>query len=173
MKSILTLLSAGLLFISTSCNKTSMQDVQPPPENSSLTAQRVDPTVPLPEILTRTVYYNTNRFEVKVMPYDNSQMNTYAVVNTMYIWKEPALAGTARLIPVVTALPEGDFSMHALWEIVYINFGIGGLAPHQFLSADEISSLLAQPHSPLIATKTGTFVEMKMAPLQVQPASIN
>jgi hypothetical protein len=169
MKTILTMISAGLLFVSTSCNKTYMQDVQPASENTSV-AERSASLQPVP--MPMPAYFNSKIYMFKTLPYQ-TQHNNHVAVNSLFVITAPALPGTfSRFVPIVNALPTTGFSTQALWEQVNITFN-ATTRPYQLSSTAEIFRLLSLPNSPIVATKTGAFYQVTMnRPIDL-PAAIN
>jgi hypothetical protein len=163
MKNILILISAGLLLISTSCNKSS--DVQPATDNSATSADRTatsGTTIGKQMLQHITVYYNTQRFNVTLQRYLSKSMLSPAAEHTMYVVRESVPEGAkSRFLPVIDALPSGEFSVNQLWRVAYISFG-PGLAPYQPVSAEEILKLLSTGAA--VAENTDIVYEMMMAP---------
>jgi hypothetical protein len=158
MKKILTMISAGLLFITTSCTKT--QDVQPANDTSLSPQERsaISDNGTKPILLDKTVYYNTQLFNVKLMSYLTLGDGVRPVVNTMYVITESATPGTAaRFFPVLNKLPSGNFSNREVWQVVNIIFG-PTMPPFQVRSEAEITRLLSV--GAVVAEKTDLFYQM-------------
>jgi hypothetical protein len=179
MKTILTMISAGLLFISTSCNKTSEQDMQPANDNSISSSERPGPYVNAFQL--STIMFNGTRYTAQLRAYPYSTAIAADVpdpamiaptINTMFVIKETVLPGTvARFVPVVSALPTGGFTSSTLWRQVYVTFTSQVTKSYQLLSADEITKmLLVQPNAALVATNTDFYFQMQLAGAIDQPA---
>src|SRR5690348_299590 len=124
MKTILTMISAGLLFIATSCNKSSMQDIKPADDNTTTAARGGFPeTYPRVIMPAQTgVYFDNKVFKINLKtgvpaPY-------HVVINSLYVIREPLLPGTMlpRFLPIVNTLPTVNYDESTLWEVVYLTF---------------------------------------------------
>jgi hypothetical protein len=180
MKTILTMISAGLLLIATSCQKS--QDVQPANDNAS-TSERgilsgnnlnVSATSPT-RIDERVVYFNNNRYAVRLqasaLPPQEAGTTGGMKVNTFYVIREEM--GTKNdFLGILNALPGKQYSPLQLWQVVTLDFIVPYTKPYQLTSADQVAKLLSNPTSGMIATKTTFYFQMQMAPLADQPAAI-
>jgi len=165
MKTILTMISAGLLFITTSCDKT--QEVKPASDNSSTVSRpmaQISPAVFMPA--QTPVYYNGRIFNVKLQADNPSPYLTHVLVNSLYMISAPSLPGTTapRFIPIMNALPTVKFDASTIWEVVSITFTSNvGIRPYQLQSLDEIDKLLAQPNPLITENKTGAYFEASLS----------
>jgi hypothetical protein len=153
MKKILTIISAGLLLIATSCNKS--QDIQPAAsESTSDIQQRTEAGSSSLSLATRTVYYSTRLFNVKMM---RAPLLSRADINLLYVIKTPA--GTAgHYLPVINKLPSGNFSRTTLWRQIIVTFTADAARPEQPRSEDEIWKMIERGLAS--AEKTEVYFEM-------------
>jgi hypothetical protein len=109
MKKILAIISAGLLFVAISCNKSSNDDIQPAVNNSTTAADRITLGETSKQMLVETtVYYNTQRFNVKLQRHQSKTFVSSTAEHTMYVISESAPAGVVtKFLPVIDALPSG------------------------------------------------------------------
>jgi hypothetical protein len=163
MKKIFALLSAGLMFVATSCEKNTPQEIQPANDNSFAVAER---PAYIPEPLS--AYVSGQLYNIWSLPYDANPGINHVVVNSMYVVKEQVNPGTPRFFPVLSSLPPLYFTNHIVWEKVYVMFTAAS-KPHQFLSSDEIAKALAAPNPSIVIYKTGEFFKLK-ATSKDQPA---
>jgi hypothetical protein len=189
MKTILTMISAGLLFFATSCEKNSVQDNAPAREaNASAisdvndgSSDRVGPITMLNTERAQqiSVYFDATLHKVEVRPNLLGAIPVNAItpgvvptVNTMYVFKEVVPPGTvARFIPIVNALPRTDFSASALWNVVILTHTNLQTKPIQLYSSREVENMLLLSTSGLVATNTDMYLQMQMSPLWLQPAT--
>jgi hypothetical protein len=186
MKTILTMISAGLLFIATSCNKS--QDVQPAADNSTISStSSTDDNSGRPTLATynlvaeqinqRVVYFSNLQYAVQMKLYGNVVPGTSLPIsfnrtNTMYLIKESVADGSrSRFLPVLDKLPVTNFTSGALWQVVVLSFNETLTKPWQLTSSKDIQLYLSMPNSGIRATKTNSFFQMQMAPLADQPAA--
>jgi hypothetical protein len=189
MKTILTMISAGLLFFATSCEKNTMQDNAPARETNSsaisdandANADRVGPismsnTARAQQI---SVYFDATLYKVEVRPSLLGAIPVNAItpgvvptINTMYVFKEVVPPGTvARFIPIVNVLPSTGFSASALWNVVILTHTNLQTKPLQLYSSREVERMLFLSTSGLVATNTDMYLQMQMSPLWLQPAT--
>jgi hypothetical protein len=182
MKKILTIISAGLLFMTISCNKSSMQDMQPAnaSDNTGGNSRVSSPisTTSTGLISQMTVYYNDALFKVNAKRVTGANLpptpiNPSPVLHTMYVIKAGNLPGTTvpRFDPILDTAPRFVFTSSDIWQVVIITFTDPTTKPYQFTSAAEITGILYGPNSFLSATPTRVYFEMEMAPLMVQPTA--
>jgi hypothetical protein len=188
MKTILTMITAGLLFISTSCTKESAQDVQPAAQgsqvsnnddgatpsafsSSSLAGAAVyqspataRPALPADQML---VYFMdrlmTVRFQrvdvIGTTPDPRASMDTQTN-HTLYNFKVDG----ARMIPVIDAMPTSfNFEKGMLWNQVDIEF-VMGVRPQQYTNAKLVFHDLMQDPSTLIAAPTRVVYALALIP---------
>jgi hypothetical protein len=152
MKTILSIISAGLLFIATSCNKS--QDAQPASSQSSDIQQRPDGSGL--SLQTKTVYYSNQLFNVKLRSWIEGPQ---ALVNTYYVILSNEPGTAMQYLPVIDKLPSGNFYPTALWQLVNIKFNLGA-RPYQVRSAEEMIKLIKT--NAVTAEKTGILYEMEI-----------
>jgi hypothetical protein len=169
MKSIVTILSAGLLFFATSCEKNSTQDVQPTTDNTNALQDRPAALI-TPRYTQQAVYANNHVYMLRIRPEVVSPYTNHILVNTLYVIKNTVPGSTNLYAPIVNELPTEGFSHTTVWELVYLTFYPSTL-PFQLTSARQITEMLAKPDAPLSVYKTGTYYQAMMAPLKDQPAA--
>jgi hypothetical protein len=177
MKTILTIISAGVLFIATSCQKS--QDVQPAGDNASTSDRSILPTNNLSASATsptrvdeRIVYFNNIQYAVQLQASALPPVSVDGVgatkLNTLYLIRQ-ALGTATPFLGIVSLLPQSAYNATALWQVVVVDFTSPYTKPYQLTSADEIAKLLAMPTSGMVATKANLYYQMQMAPLKDQP----
>jgi hypothetical protein len=200
MKTILTMISAGLLFLATSCEKNSNQEMRPADNTPAATtettnsgkegvpivngADGIDLATGVSSIanvdrsdlrIQKTVYYNNAMFNVVLKPSTYVSPTSVSTLNMVpvvnTIYAVKPLPGTiSLLLPVISALPGREFSSSILWRVELLTFTDLNTKPLQFYSSDEISKMLLVSPAPITATKTGTYYEMQLSLID-QPAS--
>jgi hypothetical protein len=150
MKKIFSIISAGLLFVATSCNKSS--DVQPASDQSSEMQQRPDGS--RLGLTTSTVYYSNQLFNVNMLA---ATIIPNATVNLLYVIKAPA--GTSGYLSVINKLPSGNLDRTVLWQQVVVSF-LGDARPTQPHSEAEIAKMIS---AGLVSVeKTNNYLEMSI-----------
>jgi hypothetical protein len=162
MKSIVIILSAGLLFLAISCEKNSSGDIKPSIDNTIVQERSYNGSRQIIQELT--VFYNTQRFNVRTQHYPSKTYLGKQEINRMYVISEPQLTCTTikRFLPVVNKLPSGSFSVSVLWQQVNIVFG-PSLIPYQIQSSGEVEKLLSMPNPSIALQYTDAFFEMEMS----------
>ena len=171
MKTILTMISAGLLFISTSCNKSSMQDIKPADDNTATASRGGFPeTYPRVIMAAQTgVYYNNKIYKVSVKADAPSPYLNHVVVNSMYIIREPlSPTSVPKFIPIVNALPTINYDASTIWEVVYLTFADVGMRPFQLQSQQDVNKVIAG--GLVTVTRTNAFFELALS--KDQPVAI-
>jgi hypothetical protein len=172
MKTILTMISAGLLFITTSCNKSSMQDVKPVDDNTTTAARGGFPET-FPRVIMSTqsaIYYNNKTYKVALKTNAPSPYIHHVLVNSLYVIREPLLPGafSPRFIPIVNALPTINFDASTVWEVVYLTFSDVGMRPFQLQSQQDVNKVISS--GLVTVTKTNAFLELALS--KDQPVAI-
>jgi hypothetical protein len=199
MKTILTMISAGLLFFATSCEKSSTQDDMRPADNAptsiggassddkagTLTATNdrntsIGTAVDMNFITQMTVYFDAVQFRVLAKPsapkgdvfLSPSIAALPITINKLYVIQDIAAGGTiTRFLPVIDMLPESQFNSRVLWQQVNIVFLDAAARPFQLTSGPQIVKMLQAPNPDIVASETNSFFELQMS-LKDQPAAI-
>jgi hypothetical protein len=151
MKKILTMISAGLLLVAASCNKS--QDILPANDKTTMSQQRPDGSVQTVQHVT--VYYNTQLFNARMM---RASLTAGVAPNLVYVFK--AQAGTSlNFLPVVNKLASRNFDKGVVWQQILVSFTADANRPTQPRSEAEIQKMISAG----LATAEKTEVYFAMA----------